>query len=595
MDEHGEAPTPDPLEEALDGLEAALRALPFRLPTPGRAARVVARDRLAGDVLAQRARWRDRDAPLLVVLGGGTGAGKSTVLNSLVGKSIAATGVLRPTTTSPTLVATPGEMPWFTSERILPDLPRAERRGRTGAAATGSAAAADTPATADHHGADSHVLHLVPSRVVPDGLALVDAPDIDSVRTEHRDLADALLDAADVWAWHTTARTYADEDGMAYLRRAARRRTALAIVLTQVHEREAEPIREDLRAKLDAAGLDVAILTVPYARIEAERLPGRATEELRGWLRGLASPAARERLRRQTLEGALDDLRHGITPLVDAARGDVATAARLAETAEATYARTRDRVADALAEGIPLRQELLARWTDLVGGPRFPELLESATGAVRGWVRATLARRAGAEGERVEREVRREIGGALRDRLVDTLDVLAAETSEAWEAEPAGAQLLAARPDLRRAAVHLADRADDEVTAWQTEIVELVRTKGAERKVRARWLSTVVNAAATGAIVVAFATTGGLTGVEVGIAASAGAVNQWLLTKLLGEQNVRWLLERIREGLLDRAERLAAAERARFDDALDDLAPAATHIERLEAALAAVDRARERV
>jgi len=38
------------------------------------------------------------DAPLLAVVGGSTGAGKSTLVNSIVGRRVTQPGVLRPTT-----------------------------------------------------------------------------------------------------------------------------------------------------------------------------------------------------------------------------------------------------------------------------------------------------------------------------------------------------------------------------------------------------------------------------------------------------------------------------------------------------------------
>src|ERR671938_982618 len=49
-------------------------------------------------------RLRDLDAPLLTVVGGSTGAGKSTLVNSLLGATVSAPGVLRPTTRAPVLV-----------------------------------------------------------------------------------------------------------------------------------------------------------------------------------------------------------------------------------------------------------------------------------------------------------------------------------------------------------------------------------------------------------------------------------------------------------------------------------------------------------
>src|ERR671913_429883 len=67
------------------------------------------------------------DAPLLAVVGGSTGAGKSTLVNSLVGTRVTTPGVLRPTTRSPVLVHHPDDAAWFDQQRILPDLERTTR------------------------------------------------------------------------------------------------------------------------------------------------------------------------------------------------------------------------------------------------------------------------------------------------------------------------------------------------------------------------------------------------------------------------------------------------------------------------------------
>ena len=64
------------------------------------------------------------DAPLLVVVGGSTGAGKSTLVNAIVGRPVSETGVLRPTTRAPVLAHHPEDAVWFTGDRILPGLAR---------------------------------------------------------------------------------------------------------------------------------------------------------------------------------------------------------------------------------------------------------------------------------------------------------------------------------------------------------------------------------------------------------------------------------------------------------------------------------------
>src|SRR6478672_3356024 len=107
-------------------------------------------------------RLRSLDAPLLAVVGGSTGAGKSTLVNSLVDAQVSRSGILRPTTTTPVLVHHPDDTHWFAGDRILPGLSRV----------TG-------PESGVGNGTGS--LRLVASVSLPSGMALLDAPDIDSV------------------------------------------------------------------------------------------------------------------------------------------------------------------------------------------------------------------------------------------------------------------------------------------------------------------------------------------------------------------------------------------------------------------------------
>ena len=66
------------------------------------------------------------DAPLLAVIGGSTGAGKSTLVNALIGRPVTRTGAVRPTTRQPILLHHPAEAEWFTSQRVLPSLSRVQ-------------------------------------------------------------------------------------------------------------------------------------------------------------------------------------------------------------------------------------------------------------------------------------------------------------------------------------------------------------------------------------------------------------------------------------------------------------------------------------
>ena len=96
--------------DVLRELRARLQACALLLDIPGaqgaRATRDEAVDQIADYLLPRLERL---DAPLLVVVGGSTGAGKSTLVNSLVGAEVSPAGVLRPTTRAPVLVCHPGD------------------------------------------------------------------------------------------------------------------------------------------------------------------------------------------------------------------------------------------------------------------------------------------------------------------------------------------------------------------------------------------------------------------------------------------------------------------------------------------------------
>ena len=221
------------LAEALTRLRTALHAVRLPLATPGALAGEGVRAELEGqigDYLLPR--LRQMDAPLLMVVGGSTGAGKSTLVNSLLGEDVSAAGVLRPTTRAPVLACHPDDVRWFADDRILPGLARTTG-GRPGRAASRSCRRTR----------------------LPEGLALLDAPDIDSVVEANRALAGQLLAAADSWLFVTTAARYADAVPWDLLGAARERGTALSLVLDRVPPEAADEIAAHLRAMLEERGL----------------------------------------------------------------------------------------------------------------------------------------------------------------------------------------------------------------------------------------------------------------------------------------------------------------------------------------------------
>ncbi|MDQ3537398.1 MAG: dynamin family protein, partial [Actinomycetota bacterium] len=416
----------DALVTALTALQRCVVATPFDLATAEQADQRHLRDRVAGDIAGHIARIRDIDAPLLVVLGGVTGAGKSTFLNTMVGRDVVATGPVRPTTHAPTLVCHPTEAEWFTSDRVLPELARVE-----------------TDFDVRDVGASREgVLRVISSGTVPPGLALVDAPDVDSVASANRELADQLLDAADLWLWFTTGGKYADEESMRYLRRARARRTALGVVLTQVHRVDLPEVRADFIGKLADEGLpDARLFTIHVTAIRAGRLPVGVGDELRTWLRRLADPEARRAHRTQTLQGGLDAVPDDVGQLIDAVGDELHQVRRLLVDVDHAYDGAQEEFAASLDEGMPLRGEVVDRWDRFVGGSRVLKLTEAATGQARAWIRGLLANAGIGDERRLERQVRVEVAGTVTATAGQLADLAAATVVDAWSATPAGRAL----------------------------------------------------------------------------------------------------------------------------------------------------------
>lgn len=527
---------------------AALRAAVADLRLPLEVAGVEEARAEAARVLAQLddhllPRVRQMGAPLLAVVGGSTGAGKSTLVNSLVGAVVSPAGVLRPTTRSPVLVHHPDDQAWFVGDRVLPGLSRWQGEGE-----------------------GPRSLRLVGHPAVPRGLALLDAPDIDSVVAENRELGAQLLGAADLWVFCTTAARYADAVPWDLLAQAAARRAAVGVVLDRLEPEERDAVRADLGRMLVEHGLAGArLLTVPEAELAGGLLPPQAVVEVADWLHGLAADAgSRERLARSTVHGAVLDLMTRVPRLAEAADAQVAHAHWLGETAIQAYADAAARVDELASDGTMLRGEVLARWQEFIG---TGELLRTLEAKVSTW-RDRIS--AGLRGKRPPEPVTAAIGAGLVDVVVDAADRAAERVWTTWHADPAGARLLDGLR-LARSSPDLRDRTAAQVRDWQGGVLDLVATEGADRRVTARVLSFGVNGLGAALMIVIFAHTGGLTGAEVGVAGGSAVLAQRLLEAIFGDDAVRRLTRVAEADLVARVEQLLAEEAARATTPLDAL------------------------
>jgi len=556
------------IHDAVARLGRAVGELSFPLELPGAEEATMVAGELEGqidDYLLPR--LLQIDAPLLAVVGGSTGAGKSTLVNSLVGRTVSASGVLRPTTTTPVLVAHPDDMHWFETGRILPGLARA-----TGAPPSGSTS-----------------LHLIADNDVPRGIALLDAPDVDSVVQANRELATQLLAAGDLWLFVTTAARYADAVPWEFLRRARSRSTALALVLNRVPPEALNEVPQHLSEMLEREGLaGTQVLTVAEVVLSDGHIPAPILSEVRGWLDALAADAgARAEVVRSTLQGALDSIPARIGILSSQLGAQISAGESLAADARAAYDAALREVTEGLSGGALLRSEVLARWHEFVGTGDMMRSLQLGIGRFRDRLNQVLTGQ-----PPVEKEVRTEVERGIETIVIAACDKAVERTLEGWRSSHAGRSLLESEGVPRSSSSQLAAAVESEVRAWQGHVLELVRAQGANKRAAGRAVSFGVNAVGAALMIAVFAQTGGLTGGEVAIAGGTAAVSQRLLEALFGDEAVRNLTNDARKDLLSRLAGLLDAEAARFEEVARGATPDRAAVGELEAALAAVEAAR---
>lgn len=561
----------EPLREALAELRVALAAARFGLSLPSAEEAQRQTTSLVGQlddyVLPRLARL---DAPMLVVVGGSTGAGKSTLVNSLLRAPVSQAGVLRPTTRSPVLVCNPDDAPWFGEAHLLPDLPRA------------------------HAVVDGPRLQVVTAPELPPGLAFLDAPDIDSVVDANRDLAGQLLAAADLWLFLTTAARYADAVPWDVLREARERGAAVALVLDRVPPAGQDVVVEHLRQMLVDHGFGEAPLFV-VGEQELDRqglLPETTVAALREWFATLAGDAGhRAAVIRQTLSGAITALHSRIDAIAVQADAQRDAAANLRVAAQNAYSEAWDRVEEGLRDGALLRGEVLARWHELIGTGELTRALETRVGKVRDQLRAAITGRP-LPGRKFQAALTSGIGALITASAGDAAEHTAAH----WVNHPAGRALLDSPDDrlrLHRASPDLAERAEQLVADWQRWVLELVRHEAAGKRSVARLTAYTVNATGLLVMIGVFASTAFIpTGAEVAVAGGTTVASQKVLEAIFGDRAVRDLAARARQDLLDRVRVLLDDERQRYTDLLHEAGVDPGAGDRLRTASGEVERAR---
>lgn len=345
------------LLDAVGDLLREVRGTAFPLDIPGveaaRASRTRLLDQLADHLVP---RLRQLSAPAIVVVAGSTGAGKSTLVNSLVGAEVSAAGVLRPTTRRPVLVHHPQDR-----EQI-------------------------------HEHPVTDAVEVVASPQVPQGIALMDAPDLDSVLASNRRSAHRLLEAADLWLFVTTAARYGDALPWRVLSGAIERGASVAMVLNRVDPASLPTVRGDLLERLRGHGMQGSpLFVVPDLGPHEGLLDQAVVAPITRWLAMLAGPDRARSVIARTLRGSLAALRPWVDELAEAADAQADAAATVRAALDDAVRGSVEEARSTVGRGAVAQGAAQARWAELTapGAPLSDVVSDSG--------RVDRSRRAGRE------------------------------------------------------------------------------------------------------------------------------------------------------------------------------------------------------
>lgn len=528
------------LVDRLEALSARRQATGPRSEAAAARARQLA-DHLAGHV---RVRARSLEAPLLVVLVGPTGAGKSTVFNTIAGRAASETGVIRPTTRVAVVLVHPGDVAAI-RDGALARIPAAE-------------------------------LRFVEDSTIEPGLVLVDAPDIDSLEHANRELADRLVEAADLCLFVTTATRYADRVPWAVLGRVRERGLPLQVIVNRMpaDAGDVADVLDDVRRLLAEADLEGVqgggedapareVITVQEGALDpsGDRLERSTIAPVLAEIASLrADRDARFELAVRALTGSLTGLGESLDRIADDAEHEAIDTEALRRLADRSYESGLEALRHELHRGTFLREEALRHWQAFVGADQITRFFSEGIIKIRGAI-AAVFRPASAPVA--------EVRAATTDDLVAVARLQAAEaarrTATTWSETPAAGRSLAEQPELWVPSPDFDGRLRERLDRWIEGIVEEIQAHGRPKRLLARGAAVGVNALGTGVMLATFLHTGGLTGAEVGVAAATAFLNQKLLAALFGEAAMVELVADARRRLDEALSTTFGEERARFD------------------------------
>lgn len=302
--------------------------------------------------------------PLVAVIAGSTGVGKSSLLNGLAGRLVSETSVLRPTTSRPVVWAHPDHAPTFRSRSFGGVAP----------------------------------LVVVDDRRELERLVVVDAPDFDSGVAGHREAADALLASADVVVFVSSPARFGDLAPWNRVLAGLSRGVPMLHVLNRA----------------DGASVAAVRATVPV-RVAERGLPMDPDEVI---------PVAEQPLDPVTLGPPPSAVRHILSLLVEIAEEDVELARHQAlEGLRAHVAGAGREVVGAAVELAARCDEALEALAAIEDGPVARPLPDAAAARLRA---PTLARRLRSAAGGVPEAILRSVEDRFRVEVASSAAMVAA-------------------------------------------------------------------------------------------------------------------------------------------------------------------------
>lgn len=418
-----------PLLHLLHDIHRDVTALEFPFEIPGASEMRALRARVLTSVQSHLLpRLADDDTPAVVVLGGSTGVGKSTLFNTLLQREVSVAGVLRPTTRRAVIAHHPS-----VHQVPLRDL----------------ADAVATPA-------------------IPPGLVLLDAPDLDSLEASNRLMAEKLLDAADLWLFVTSAARYGDRIPWENLVRARDRGLQVGVVLNRVPPPALATVRADLLRMLDHIGLGFApVFQIPDISPHSGLLPEHLVSELRSWLEVASGRHQSRAIIKRTTTGAWVALGDALTALAGGVERQAASASQLRSDTRAVTRGPAEDLAHAISSGECAVGAPTTRWALVsTGGP-----LKAVSDG--GALRAGFRGRARAARAAAAAAVAADAATAVTTLLADAVRDTSRTVRRVWEDANARA-LLPEGADPSAAA----DRATAAVAAWRERVAGILDAHG---------------------------------------------------------------------------------------------------------------------